>query len=304
MVLEKGTLFDPVLVTDLINKVKGKSSLVQLSKQEPIPFNGQREFIFEMDNEIDVVAESGKKTHGGMSLEPVTMVPIKVEYGARVSDEFMIVDKEERIGILKAFNDGFAKKVARGLDLMAFHGVNPRTGSPSNVIGNNHFDSKVTQEVQAGAGLDDPNGAVESAIALVHGSDEDVTGMAISPAFRSALAKQKDAQGLPMFPELKWGNAPSEINGLPIDVNRTVSDMASNNARAYVGNFEEFFKWGYAKQVPVEVIKYGDPDNSGKDLKGYNQVYIRAELFLGWGILNPDAFAVITETGAGGGVEG
>ena len=293
--LNRGTLFDPVLVTDLINKVKGKSSLARLSKQEPIPFNGQKEFTFEMNNEVDIVAESGKKSHGGVKLEPVTIVPVKVEYGARISDEFMYAAEEEKINILKAFNDGFAKKVARGLDLMAFHGVNPRTGQPSTVIGQNHFDALVQQNVvPAGTGLQDPNQAVESAIALVHGSDNDVTGMAMSTIFRSALAAQKDQQGNPMFPELAWGAAPSEINGLAVDVNRTVSDMTTN-VRAYVGDFENAFKWGYAKQIPLKIIEYGDPDGSGNDLQNYNQVYLRAEVFLGWGILDPGAFARIVE---------
>lgn len=83
-VLSKGSLFDPELVSDLINKVKGKSSLVKLSQQKPVPFNGQKEFTFTMDSEIDIVAENGKKTHGGISIAPLTIVPIKVEYGARV----------------------------------------------------------------------------------------------------------------------------------------------------------------------------------------------------------------------------
>lgn len=293
MVLNKGTLFDPVLVSDLFNKVKGESSLAKLSGQEPIPFNGQKEFIFTMENEIDVVAESGKKSHGGVSLEPIIITPIKVEYGARVSNEFMIASEEERINILKAFNDGFARKVARGLDLMAFHGVNPRTGQPTAVIGDNNFDAQVAQSIVSD--LTDPNAAVETAIATIHATDNEVTGMIMSPAFRSALAQQKDAQGLPMFPELAWGNVPSDINGLPVDVNRTVSDMAANNARAYVGDFANYFKWGYSKQIPLKVIEYGDPDNSGNDLQGYNQVYLRAEVFLGWGILDPEAFAVIVE---------
>ena len=150
MTLNRGTLFDPVLVTDLINKVAGKSSLARLSKQQAIPFSGQKEFTFTMDSEIDVVAESGKKTHGGITLTPQKMVPIKIEYGARISDEFMIASEEEKINIIKAFNDGFAKKVARGIDLMAFHGVNPRSGTASTVIGDNHFDSKVTQKVEIG----------------------------------------------------------------------------------------------------------------------------------------------------------
>lgn len=298
MTLEKGTLFDPQLVTDLINKVTGKSSLARLSAQTPIPFNGLKEFTFTMDSEIDVVAESGKKTHGGMSLAPQTMVPIKIEYGARISDEFMYVSEEEQINILAAFNDGFAKKVSRGIDLMAFHGVNPRSGAASTVIGANHFDAKVTQYVEMAIGLENPNDAIETAIGLVNGSDGEITGMAMNPAFRSALAKQKDKQGNPMFPDLAWGNAPATINGLTVDVNKTVSDMTALNDRAIVGDFAEAFKWGYAKEIPMEIIQFGDPDNSGMDLKGYNQVYVRAEAYLGWGIMAPEKFARITEATA------
>lgn len=294
MVLERGALFDPTLVTDLVEKVQGKSSVARLAQQSPIPFNGQKEFVFTMDSEIDVVAESGKKSHGGISLAPRTIVPIKVEYGARVSDEFIYATEEERINILKAFNDGFAKKLARGLDLMAFHGVNPRSGTASAVIGDNNFDAAVDQAVEAPTGLEDANGIIESAIALVDGGD--VTGMAIAPQFRSALAGQTRTDGTPLFPELAWGNAPDTINGLPVDVNKTVSDM-SDDARAYVGDFQGGFKWGYAKQIPLEVIQFGDPDNSGLDLKGYNQVYLRAEAYLGWGVLDPNSFARVVELG-------
>ena len=293
MALERGTLFDPKLVTDLVSKVKGESALAVLSRQEPIPFNGTKEFVFTMDNEIDVVAESGKKSHGGVSLEPRTILPVKFEYGARVSDEFLYASAEEKISILKAFNDGFAKKVARGLDLAAYHGVNPRTGTASAVIGDNNFDTAVENKVEAPLGIATPNADVEAAIELIE--EADVTGMAIAPAFRSALAKEKDAQGLPMFPGLSWGNAPEFINGLNVQVSRNVSDMSAQNDRAIVGDFTGSFKWGYAKQIPLEVIQFGDPDNSGLDLKGYNQVYLRAEVFLGWGIMEPDNFAIITE---------
>lgn len=288
------TLFDPIIVGDLINKVKGKSSLAVLSKQKGIPFTGSKEFVFTLDSEIDVVAENGKKSHGGLTLTPKTIVPIKFEYGARVSDEFMHATKEEKIEILKAFNDGFAKKIARGLDLAAFHGVNPRTAAASTVIGDNHFDKLVDQEVVLPKGMADGNAGIESAIEMIHGSTGDITGMALSTLLRSSLSKQQDAGGKPLFPELAWGNAPTSINGLPVDVNKTVSDM-SDNARAYLGDFESAFKWGYAKEIPLKVIEYGDPDNSGMDLAGYNQVYLRAEVFLGWGILDETAFSRIVE---------
>lgn len=294
MVLERGTLFEPKLVTDLVSKVQGKSSLAVLSGQTPIPFNGKKEFVFTMDSEVDVVAESGKKTHGGVSLAPRTIVPIKIEYGARVSDEFMYAAEEERISILKAFNDDFAKKVARGLDLMAFHGVNPRSGTASTVIGTNHFDALVTQELDATANA---NADIETAVGLVQGSGGDVTGLAIAPAFRTSLAGLTKTDGNAMFPELAWGAAPQSLNGVRVDVNKTVSDMSAEKDLAIVGDFTNGFKWGYVKDIPMEVIQYGDPDNSGLDLKGYNQVYLRAELYLGWGILAPETFARVVEAG-------
>nr|DAG69106.1 MAG TPA: major capsid protein [Caudoviricetes sp.] len=287
--LSKGTLFDPQLVTDLINKVKGKSSLAKLGTQQPIPFNGMKEFTFTMDSEIDIVAENGKKTHGGVSLAPVTIVPIKFEYGARVSDEFMYASEEAKVDILKAFNEGFAAKVAKGLDIAAFHGFNPRTGSASSVVGNNHFDSKVTQTVTYVAASIDDN--IESAIALVEGSDGEVSGMALSPTARQALAALKNSANERLYPELAWGGQPGTINGLAVDVNKTVSN--GDVDEAIVGDFANMFKWGYAKEIPMKVIEYGDPDNSGKDLQGYNQVYIRAEIYLGWGILDASSFARI-----------
>lgn len=292
--LSKGTLFDATLVTDLITKVKGASSLSLLSSQTPIPFNGMKEFVFSMDSEIDVVAENGKKTHGGVTLEPVTIVPIKVEYGARISDEFMYASEEAKIDILKSFNDGFARKVAKGLDIMAFHGVNPRTGTASSVIGTNHFDSKVTQKVDFVAASANDN--VESAIEMLTANEDTPTGMIMAPAMRSALAKLKDTDGRALFPELAWGATPSVLNGLAVNTNVTVSSN-QNKDRAVIGDFQNAFKWGYAKEIPMEIIRYGDPDNSGKDLKGYNQIYLRAEVYLGWGILDPNAFVRIEEAG-------
>ena len=289
--LSRGNLFDAQLVGDLINKVKGHSTLAVLTGQSPIPFNGMQEFTFTLDNDIDVVAENGAKTHGGVTVEPTTIVPIKVEYGARVSDEFIYASEEAKINILKAFNDGFAKKVAKGFDIMAFHGVNPRTGSASTVIGANHFDSKVTQTVVYKAA--DPDANIEAAIALVQGSDGDISGLAMDPTFASALAQVK-VNGVKTYPELSWGANPGTVNGLQTDVNKTVYNATSKD-HAILGDFAEGFKWGYSKEIPFEVIKYGDPDNSGKDLRGYNQVYLRAEAYLGWGILLPGSFARVKE---------
>lgn len=292
-VISKGTLFPEELIPELIQQTVGASALAKLCAAKPIPFNGQKEFTFTLDKEIDVVAENGAKTKGGATVAPVTIVPVKVEYGARVSDEFLYAAEDARLDILTSFAEGFARKVARGLDLMAFHGVNPRTGSASSVIGTNHFDSKVTQTVTI-QGEDKPDDNIEAAVALVQGSEREVNGLVLAPVFKSELAKQKTADGAKLYPQLAWGSNPGEINGLRVESNTTLSANSSKD-RALVGDFINAFRWGYAKEIPVEVIKYGNPDNDPTlgDLKGHNQVYLRAEAYIGWGILDPAAFAFV-----------
>lgn len=290
-VLTRGNLFPETLVKEMINQVKGKSALANLCAATPIPFNGLKEFTFTFDKEVDVVAENGAKTKGGVTTDPVTIMPVKIEYGARISDEFDYASEEVQLDYLKAFAEGWAKKAARGLDLMAFHGINPRTGIASNVIGDNHFDKKVTQTVTI-AGSSTPDANMEDAIAMVQGSEFDVTGAAFSPAFRSSLAAMKTDDGRKLYPELAWGSNPGSINGLRVESNSTISANGSLD-RALVGDFASCFKWGYAKQIPVEIIRYGNPDNDAAlgDLKGHNQIYLRAEAYIGWGILAPAAFA-------------
>jgi HK97 family phage major capsid protein len=296
-VLSKGDLFDPRLVAELIDNVKGKSSLARLSAQIPVPFNGQKEFVFTMGSEANLVAENGAKSAGSIGVAPVTIVPVKIEYGARVSDEFLYAAEEEQLSVLKSFNEGFAKKAARALDIMAIHGMNPRTASVSLLLGSNYFDNATQATYEGAVGSEiDANTLVETAIGLVGANDYDVTGIAMAPAFRTKLSKLTlgTQNQQPLFPELRWGAAPGTINGLPAEVNSTMA-FGSSPDLALVGDFAGAFKWGYAKEVPFEVIQYGNPDNDADagDLKGHNQVYLRCELYLGWGILDKNAFALI-----------
>lgn len=287
--LTKGELFAPETVADLFSKVSGKSSLAKLAGTMPIPFNGAEIFTFSMDDEVNIVAENTVKSAGSISVAPIKVVPIKIEYGSRVTDEFMYASEEKQLDILKAFNDGYAKKVARALDIMAIHGVNPRSKEASALIGTNSFDTNTgVATVTYDATQIEEN--IEAAIAAI---DEayDTTGMAMSKDFSSTLASLT-VNGVKQYPELAWGANPGVVNGLPVDVNSTVSFNASKD-KAIVGDFANAFKWGYAKEIPLEVIQYGDPDQSGKDLKAYNQVYLRCETYIGWGILDPSAFARI-----------
>ncbi len=158
---------------------------------------------------------------------------LSLNMGARISDEFMIATEEEQLDILTAFNDGFAKKVAKGLDLAAMHGINPRTGTASTVIGDNHFDAKVTQTVDYVSATPDTN--LEDAIAVVDGAEGDVTGLALSRRCGSAMAKVK-ANGIKQYPEFAFGASPATFNGIPTSVNKTVSSGTTKD-HGIIGDF-------------------------------------------------------------------
>lgn len=292
-VLTKGTNLPTQIVEEMFNLVRGKSSLAKVAASKPIPFNGITEFTFTLDKEADIVAENGAKSNGGATFDPVVIRPIKFEYGTRVSDEFLYGTEEYRMDVLRQFAEGASKKFARGFDIAAFHGVNPRTGTASAVVGTNNFDSLVTANtVQYVAASADAN--IDAALAQL--GDVGANGVIISPAMRSAIAAMT-VNGARKYPEFAWGATPSNLGGMVLDSNGTVS-FGNTNAKgdhAIVGDFTAF-KWGYAKNIPLEVIQYGNPDNDAQagDLKGHNQVYLRAEVYIGWGILAPTYFSRVT----------
>lgn len=285
-----GTLFKPELVTDLFNKVKGRSTLAKLCGGDPMPFAGIDVMTFSMDGEAAIVGEGAQKPAGEAATGSVTIKPIKFVYQHRVTDEFLRMTEEKQLPILRAFNEGFAKKIARGFDIAAFHGVNPATNTASTIVGTNCFDSAVTTTVTYNSSAPDDN--VDSAVAPIQAAENDVTGIAMAPAFGTALGAMKMADShASMYPEFRYGANPGNFGGMPADINSTVS-FGNSLDRAIVGDFANAFRWGYAQQVTFETIPYGDPDGQG-DLKRSNEIVLRAECYVGWGILDAASFARI-----------
>lgn len=284
------TLFPTKLVNDVFNKVKGHSSLAILSAQNPIPFTGQDSFIFSMDGEASIVGEGTNKPAGEAAWTTATIKPIKYVYQHRVTDEFVHMSEEEQLPYIEAFSDGFAKKIARALDISAMHGVNPYDGAASELVGSNYFDAIVTSNVVTYDSTA-PDDNIDDAVALIIANDGDINGIAMSRTFGAALGKLKTTDGYALYPEFRFGNNPGSFNGMKSDLNSTVS-FGSSADMAIVGDFANAFRWGYASNIPMEVIQFGDPDGQG-DLKRMNQIVLRAEAYIGWGILDAGSFALI-----------
>ena len=289
-ITNSGTLFKPELVTDMFNKVKGHSTLAKLCGATPIPFAGTDTFIFSMDGEASIVGEGGNKPAGNADFKPVTIKPVKFVYQHRVTDEFTKLSEEKQLPYLEAFSDGFSKKIARALDIAGFHGVNPYDGETSATIGDNCFDKVVSTTITFDATMPDDN--IDSAVAPIQAADGIITGIAMTPAFGSALGAMKTKNSnLPIYPEFRFGANPGNFGGMMSDINNTLS-FGNSLDRAIVGDFANAFKWGFAENIPLEIIEYGDPDGQG-DLKRTNQIVLRSEAYIGWGILDASSFTRI-----------
>lgn len=282
--ISMATNFPPELVTEVFDLVRGKSTLAKLSRQVPVPFTGKDEFTFQLDGEASLVGENGAKVNGGATLTPVSVKPYKIEYGVRVSDEFMKASEERRVDILRTFKDGFAKKAARALDMIAFAKVNPKTGATASQVTNDF--TTVTNKVLHTPG--NTNANINDAAQLI--GDYDMTGLALSKTIAAEMATEVNSLGVKIYPELEWGASPENLRGIACDVNATVNKYGT--ALAIVGDFD-CFRWGFAEEISMNVIPYGDPDNSGYDLAGHNQVYLRCEAYIGFAVLDPAAFARI-----------
>ena len=289
--LKQGTLFQPELVKELISKVQGRSVLAKLSSQSPIPFNGVEQFIFNLEGNAQIVGEGQQKGTGKAVVDTKVIKPLKFVYQARITDEFKYASEEKQLEYLSQFADGFAKKIADAFDIAAIHGLEPKGLTDATFRDTNSFDGLITGNIVNYA-EDKFDDNIDAAVQQIVAKGGEVTGLALSPVGGQALAKLK-VNGVVQYPEFRFGQNPDAFYGMKSDVNKnlTVTGGTAQTDHAIVGDFENRFKWGYTENIPMEIIEYGDPDGAGRDLKAYNEILLRAEAFIGWGILDADAFA-------------
>ncbi|VQA99038.1 major head protein [Streptococcus pneumoniae] len=290
--MKTGTLFKPEVVKQLISKVQGKSVLAKLSAQTPIPFNGVEQFIFNLEGNAQIVGEGEQKFGNKAKLTSKVIKPLKFVYQARITDEFKYASEEKQMNFLSAYMDGFAKKIAEAFDLAALHGLEPKSMTDATFRATNSFDGVISGSVVTYDETKiDEN--IEDAVQQVIARGCEVTGIALSPTAGHALGKLKDADKRAVYPEFRFGQNLDSFYGMKSDINKnlTVTGGTAETDHAIVGDFQNRFKWGYAENIPMEIIEYGDPDGAGRDLKAYNEICLRAEAFIGWGILDEDAFA-------------
>lgn len=286
----------------MVKKTLSTSTIAKLSAQEPMRFGKTDIITFNNLPRAQFVEENGDKESTSGSFGSVTAAPHKAQVTMRFSQEVQWADDEHQLGVLRTLASAGADALSRALDLGLFHRINPLNGQAITTWTN--YINATTKRVELGKGGSDPDADFRAAAGLII-NDLDtgvqVTGAALDPKFTWALANLmvKDGAGVtstPRYPQLGLGADVSSFMGVPVAVGSTVSGLpeaADTKVRAIVGDFTGGIRWGIQKELPVELITYGDPDGQG-DLKRKNQIALRLEIVYGWYAF-VDRFAVIAE---------
>lgn len=286
----------------MVKKTLSTSTIAKLSAQEPMRFGKTDIITFNDLPRAQFVEENGDKESTSGSFGSVTAAPHKAQVTMRFSQEVQWADDEHQLGVLRTLASAGADALSRALDLGVFHRINPLNGQAITTWTN--YINATTKRVELGKGGSDPDADFRAASGLII-NDLDtgvqVTGAALDPKFTWALANLmvKDGAGVtstPRYPQLGLGADVSSFMGVPVAVGSTVSGLpeaADTKVRAIVGDFTGGIRWGIQKEVPVELITYGDPDGQG-DLKRKNQIALRLEIVYGWYAF-VDRFAVVAE---------
>jgi phage terminase large subunit-like protein len=281
------------IAAGLFQRAQTGSTVGALSGQIPMQFGDVDFMTFTTPPRAQYVGEGAQKASSTVGFDVVTATPKKVQVTLRFNEEVLWADEDYQLGILRTAADACGDALARALDLGVYHGVNPLTGTATALIPAGQRVATTTNRVTT-AGGDGADLEVESAAGLVIASGYRPTGIAFDPTHAWTLSTARYDDGRKKYPELGLGVDVTAFEGLRASTSSTVSgqpEAADTRVRAILGQWD-LLRWGVQRNVPVETIRFGDPDGQG-DLKRTNQVAIRLEVVYGWGIMDLDGFSVI-----------
>lgn len=279
--------------------------LPKLVPSKPTLFGPVKGATFSGVPRAQIVGESERK----LGQDPFAMTswqadPVKAQITVRVSDEFIWADDDYQLGIM---NDLVAPAIGEGMgrfvDLFAFHGINPLSGTVSSKA--TKYLSQATKVVEA-AGA--PTNELNQAVGLIAKTGTAMpNGIAFDASYNYELATEvypagHSLAGQPVYPSMGFTGM-DNWRGLKASSSSTVAgkpEIADTKIRAIIGDWSQV-RWGYQRQIPLEMLRWGNPDNvfdaDGKprDLAGNNEVALRAEVVIYMAIGDLAKFALVKD---------
>lgn len=283
----------------MITQARSLSTVAKLSGREPMRFGETDYLIFNDFPKAEFVDEGAEKSSTTGGFDSVTAKPYKAQVTMRFNQEVQWADEDYQLQVLTQLAGAGQVALSRALDLGLYHRVNPLSGAviPS---WSNYLTATTNVVEQSTADADED---FRAAVGMLINSTPTVAvnGAAFAPAFSWDLANLKrkytDADSSEQrYPQLGFGTNVENFLGITVAQGDTVAgtpEATDTGVRAIVGDFHNGIRWGVQRDLPLELIRFGDPDGQG-DLKRKNQIALRLEIVYGWYVF-ADRFAVVKE---------
>jgi len=292
-VLDTGDLVLPdTLIGPWLEKVQYGSTVAQLVNQAPMTYGTESAMTFTL-GEAEYVGEGANKASTTFSTATKTTKPFKFQITVRMTEEVIWADEDAQQGVVQELLDQAQPALSRALDYGVFHGINPTGGAAVAAMTESLSDTTNSVEIAA----QERYAILDAADALVLADGYVPRDLAVDPSWAAGFSSDRTSEGVKRYPEFNLGSDVSTLEGHRTSVNKTVGAIGvaatATNVKAFVGDFSTI-RWGVQRRIPLELIRFGDPDGQG-DLKRNNQVAFRLEILYGWGIFDLDAVAKVVD---------
>ncbi|MDU2421295.1 MAG: phage major capsid protein [Bifidobacterium scardovii] len=284
------------VATVITKRAKDTSTIAALSPSEPQLFLDKDYMVFTGNAEAEVVAEGEQKSSYEETVTPVVGKRFKVQTTTRVSNELQWADEDAQLEIISKIQADQGAALGRVLDYVVYHAFDPKKKAA--LAG---FDALSASAMQVAA-TDDRVADLDSLAEAVNDA-YDINGIALTKTMANELRKIRvPATGQRFYPEIPINLQVGTLDGINAATSGTVNGRLiepDTGILAFLGDFS-LIRWGMVRDIWSEIIAYGDPDNTGKDLKGVNQIAYRTEAVYSYAILDPKGISVLKKPAGAG----
>lgn len=239
-----------------------------------------------------LVEESDAKPDNGRQVVTKPFVTTKLVYSQRVSDEFLSFTDSEQVDFIGGLvNDWLRTSLPVDIDTVVAHGVNPFTGTVSTNL--TDYITKAGSSIavpSTGNTGTDIDTDIATAAQELSANGINVNGIAIAPSAAAALAGVT-VGSTKKYPEAgAFGLEGGSLAGRRAASSAEIGEFS--NTKLILGDWRKLYL-AFAGSATWRVHTAGDPDNTGRDLAGHNEVLIRLEEHFGFRVLDANAFAWI-----------
>lgn len=290
----------------MIKQAQTTSTLAQLSGREAQRFGEVDYITFNDFPRAEFVEEGADKASTSGGFGTVTAKPHKAQVTMRFNEEVQWADEDYQLHIISELGSAGQVALSRALDLGVYHRINPLTGAV--ITGWDNYIGATTKSVELGTAEADQ--VIRSAAGLLINQESPVSvnGLAVDPRLTWDLSNLQgklangDPDGSQRYPQLGLGTGVTSFLGINAAQGDTVSGQpeaaADTGVRGIVGDFQNGVRWGVQRELPIELIRFGDPDGKG-DLKRKNQIALRLEIVYGWYVF-AERFALVKTAAVAG----